>query len=240
MDWHKVFFEKPIMVVLSRHLSIVDLFKLSMLDKMMYTKWISSACIDAVDMRALVERRFGWKYKQRNPFVWVRKHMKESRLPFTKKPKTFRCTGGCGKANPASRLVSSIFSKHAMCSDCMFPINYHAEILDKFGNRYDRINEAVWRHIRILRAKLRSEYREMSFGKRGIESVLGDEPFEFARIQRQHYSPAQMLRQYYYGNQMIVAITTVMRNVEIDFAEYQLSEEQLDEERKRIKLDCSY
>lgn len=244
MDWRGVFFQKPIMAVLARYLAIVDFFKLSALDKTMYKKWISSDCIDAIDMRALVKRRFNWTYVKANPFVWVRKHMAAARMPLPVDKLRFRCTGGCGKMYATVLLISRQMSKYAICCFCMFPDGWeHGTAFDKFGTMYDLWTNAVSLHLNILRTLFKEKLRGGNFWSYKIYQLIDVEAFDFKRVQNTYYRNEQMISEYETdAHSSIIKRDTIIQNAEADFLLYRPSEEAIqhffdEEEVKRRKIE---
>lgn len=137
---------KPIVSILARNLSIESLMQLASTNRFMYTDWSDSAdIIDATKIKDLIYMRFGWNWNLvvESPFKVLRKHMFESRLPFSVLPKTFLCVGGCGHTRPSTVLSSHKFAKYAICYNCLklpdgwiksyeeFEIRHQNEIADQ-------------------------------------------------------------------------------------------------------------
>ena len=109
----------PVLQVLAQYLSVEDIFVLSVLNRRMYNEWTTTRCIQAVDLRVLVQKRFGWFYKGKNPFHMVRKRMRAARMPINGALSRFPCTGGCGKTKSVEQeLVDKSFCAYATCLAC--------------------------------------------------------------------------------------------------------------------------
>lgn len=116
-----LFSHKPIIESLSNNLDIEDWFILSATCRYMYRSWISKGLINAAKIRGLILERFGWDYKVKNPFLFVRKIMVKARYDPKIPPTKFRCIGGCGKKSQARstrRLAPPGLTKYTICGAC--------------------------------------------------------------------------------------------------------------------------
>ncbi len=166
--WLSVFAQKPICQALAVHLSIKDWFQLTGVCTYMRHAWITRDCVAAIDMRALVEQRFGWTYAKGNPFKFVRAHMLNARMPLEVggvAPKHFRCTGGCGKANVGkTRLMSRKLTKYAICDACFVgkggyntTSDLRMHIADKLAPEYVSWSNAAYVHLGEMTVILSSD-----------------------------------------------------------------------------------
>jgi hypothetical protein len=185
-----LFFHKPIMVHLGHYLSVEDLFALSTLNKRMYYEWIRR--LDVLDMRRLVKERFGWHVAKANPFVYVRKYMRQYRRPFN--GVKFRCTGGCGETQ--RYLANAYFSKYAICQKCVskrYNCHTYTQVLYTRFMSFDKF-EIDMQFRRLLR-QVTDEWPyyfgidEKWFKQRAQHPLLyndeGDPCIEFAEVKQQ-------------------------------------------------------
>ncbi len=235
IDWFKVFAQKPIIAVLAQYLTINDWFSLSATTRTMYGSWSTAACIDAINMRKLVKDRFGWSYKKKNPFIWVRKHMSSARLPFLcKPPATFRCTGGCGSQKGHTKLMSSRLAKYATCDDC-FCTDWTKRTITSTRRKgmysaiRDRINDThvctqigpIYHRCHVI------ECLDKIIGESTREFVLSESVPAMLKQQKRLYNwrNSQTLafsaREYGYGP-IVVARKDIERCAESDVSEFKL------------------
>ncbi len=116
-----LFSHKPIIEFLSAYLGIEDWFALSATCRYMYHIWISKGLIGAAKIRVLILERFGWSYKVKNPFLFVRKIMSKARYDPKFPPAKFRCIGGCGKKSQTrstKRLALPGLTRYTICGAC--------------------------------------------------------------------------------------------------------------------------
>jgi hypothetical protein len=227
-EWLKIFRHKPILKALAPYLSIGDWFALTATCAYMYGKWVTSDTIDALNMRKLVYDRFGWTYKSKNPFHYVRMYMSDARLPFGMKPKNFRCTGGCGKVVGCTHLMSSRLTKYAICDSCFAgafkPKKYG--IIDALNANYVPYKQATAAHWV-------SVTNELSFGTGGDaydeanRFLYGQNDFLTKRITIRHYdwqkpdTPSFNAREYGFGPHVIARSDIKKRALE-DIDTFQL------------------
>ena len=154
-SWVSLFSHKPILLVLSTHLSINEIFALSCLNRFMYYKWSTNKdTINLTRLRQLILERFGWKYDKVNPFIMVRKNMFKAQEPLKKR--RFRCTCGCNTYFSAESLVNRSLSMYTISVGCF--------IIKSSGKWFVEGSRDLYRmHLRIHNTQDRIENVLMSY-----------------------------------------------------------------------------
>lgn len=106
VDWPSLFHMESILEILQRYLSTRDLILgLSCLNKRMNTTWINcERRLSVLDMRERVHQMTGRLYKARNPILFMKKAIAESRRLPKAGARRFRCWE-CSASKNVTRLV---------------------------------------------------------------------------------------------------------------------------------------
>lgn len=208
----RVFSQMPIVMTLTPYVDIEGWFSLAAMNSYMYSDWTSSKCIDAIDMRALVEERFGWTYAKANPFDFVRKIMFENRLPFRVKPKKFRCTAGCGRTRGNSHLISHRLTVYATCDECFNPD-------DSVDIVY--ADNAPDVHFNIM-CDLLAESVKQQKSTDPINFLSSMKPFHIASIASRHYQEGKAVtrtKEYHDGGILVASVDAIRKRAREDVDE---------------------